>query len=90
MILRSNESKMLRALKRTPALSPIESSRWDQLAPFISFIELEKDEILFEAGSPGTELYFVIDGDVELPNGEEVGLQLPDRVDVEQPNTCNR
>ncbi len=57
---------MLRALKRMPALSGIESDRWDQLAPFISFMELKPAEILFHAGSLGLELYFVIDGEIEL------------------------
>lgn len=66
MIRRHSESRMLRALKRMSALSGIEPQRWDQLVPFISFADLGTDEVLFEAGSPGTELYFVIDGDVEL------------------------
>jgi len=66
MIGRSNESRLLRALKRVPALSSIESHRWDQLAPFITFTELGANEVLFEAGSRGHELFFVIDGELEL------------------------
>lgn len=57
---------MLKALKRMPALNCIESYRWDQLSPHISFKELVSGEVLFEAGSKGRQLYFIIDGELEL------------------------
>ena len=66
MIGRSNESRMLRALKRTSALRSIEADRWEQLAPYITFSELAANEVLFEAGDSGNNLYFVIDGELEL------------------------
>jgi len=66
MIGRSSESRMLRALKRLPVLSSIEADRWDLLAPFITFSELAANEVLFTAGSLGHELYFVIDGELQL------------------------
>lgn len=66
MIGRPTESRMLKALKRMPALNCIENHRWEQLEPFISFQELVAGEFLFEAGSRGQMLYFVIDGELEL------------------------
>lgn len=77
MIGRSSESKMLRALKRTSSLRSIESDRWDQLSPHISFIELGANEVLFDAGSTGNELYFVIDGELELFLDTKEGLDEP-------------
>ncbi len=77
MIGRPSESRMLRALKRMAALKAIESERWDQLAPFISFIELAGEEVLFHAGSRGNNLYFVIDGEMELFLNANDALEEP-------------
>jgi predicted acylesterase/phospholipase RssA/CRP-like cAMP-binding protein len=77
MIGRNSESRMFRALKRMTALKAIENERWDQLAPFISFVELASEEVLFHAGSRGDKLYFVIDGEMELFLNASDALEEP-------------
>ena len=77
MIGRSNESKMLRALKRTATLRSIKADRWEQLSPHVSFIELAAGEVLFEAGATGNDLYIVIDGELELFLATKKALDEP-------------
>jgi len=49
-----------------PALAEISNDRWHQLSPHINYSELSADEILFEAGSRGDDLYLVIEGEIAL------------------------
>jgi len=72
-----SESKPLRALKRTTSLRSIKADQWELLTPFITFKELAKDDVLFEAGSSGNELYFIIDGELELFLDAKNGLDEP-------------
>jgi len=72
-----SESKPLRALKRTASLRSIKADQWELLTPFITFKELAKDDVLFEAGSSGNELYFIIDGELELFLDAKNGLDEP-------------
>jgi len=66
MLGRSNKDRWLRSLQRMPALRSIENDRWAQLIPHIRFAELSAGDTLFQAGSRGHELCFIIDGEMEL------------------------
>ncbi len=57
---------MLDQLKKVPLLKMIESSRWSQLEPYITFHPLVPEQTLFECGQKSETLYLILSGQLDL------------------------
>lgn len=64
-----SDSRAIRQLKKLPLVQVISEELWDNLTPFISFVDLKEGETLFAAGRESQNLYMIIDG--------EIGLYMP-------------